>query len=47
MHYEELLSKTAKFRGRPFHDLKGYTGPWIENHFIGTRTFDLLLVISV
>eukprot|EP01036_Dinobryon_divergens_P024874 gene24874-33364_t len=36
LHYEELLSKTAKFRGRPFHDLKGYTGPWIENYFIDT-----------
>mmetsp|Transcript_8572 Transcript_8572/g.12778 ORF Transcript_8572/g.12778 Transcript_8572/m.12778 type:complete len:511 (-) Transcript_8572:2351-3883(-) len=33
-HYRQLLLKTAKFRNLPYHDLKGYTGPWIENYFI-------------
>lgn len=33
-HYQELLNKTAKFRGHPTHYTTGFDGPWIENLWI-------------
>jgi hypothetical protein len=34
-HYEDLLARTRRFRTdiRP-HSYTGYSGPWLENHFI-------------
>jgi hypothetical protein len=33
-HYQDLLNKTAKYRGHPTHYTKGFDGPWIENLWI-------------
>ena len=33
-HYQEILDATSIFRVTPFHEYSGYSGPWIENHWI-------------
>jgi hypothetical protein len=33
-HYQDLLNRTAKYRGHPTHYTKGFDGPWIENLWI-------------
>ena len=33
-HFKDIFEKTAKFRNVPVHGYFGYSGPWIENHFI-------------
>mmetsp|Transcript_2359 Transcript_2359/g.3629 ORF Transcript_2359/g.3629 Transcript_2359/m.3629 type:complete len:388 (-) Transcript_2359:16-1179(-) len=33
-HYKFLLGKTERMRKLPIHSSAGYSGPWIENHYI-------------
>jgi hypothetical protein len=35
-HYRELYAKTAHMRNITMHRHAGYTGPWIENHWISS-----------
>jgi hypothetical protein len=37
-HYQDLLNRTAKYRGHPTHYTKGFDGPWIENLWIENFT---------
>ena len=38
-HFEEVKSRTARFRRAPIHEYANYEGPWIENIFI-TEFYD-------